>query len=338
MARAATIANIAADLASGRVTSRMLVDAALRKIEADGRAYSKVYGDASCAAADAADAWRRRGQPGSVLAGIPMTIKDNMDVKDEVTLAGSKVLKDSPLANADAEVVRRLKVAGAIIIAKTFMPELALSGIGTSRHAAAPPNPLDDQRVPGGSSSGAAVSVAKGVVPATIGSDTGGSVNLPASVCGLVGYKPTAALVPLAGVLPLSRHLDSVGAIGRSVSCCRSVVQVLAQDMTGRAERSLRGLRLAGRRIMSSTISIRASAPLSPMRWPICRRPVPSSPMSRCRNSTAYRTSMPMAASPCPKSMPRSASAGFSPEKPISTRALWCGSGAVRPRAPSTCC
>ncbi|AGT10651.1 amidase [Paracoccus aminophilus] len=215
------LTDIAEALALGETTSRQLVETALALAARDRRAFSDLYAEAALVAADEADARRRNGAPKSKLDGIPVTVKDNMDLAGEVTRAGSKVLETQPAATRDATVVQRLRQTGAVILGRTFMPELALASIGTSLHHAAPPNALDNARVPGGSSSGAAISVGRGIVPAAVGTDTGGSVTLPAAVNGLVGYKPTARLLPRDGVVPLSRHLDTVGVISRSVSSCR---------------------------------------------------------------------------------------------------------------------
>ncbi|WP_136617935.1 MULTISPECIES: amidase family protein [Mesorhizobium] len=223
-----TLSRIAADLALGVTTSRALVEAALEKIAADGRAFRTVYVDRALQGADCADARRRCGRVVSPLDGIPFTVKDNMDVAGEVTAAGSLVLLSQPPAKKDAQAVAQLRKAGGIILAKTYMPELALASIGTSAHYLAPGSALDDRRVPGGSSSGAAVAVGRGVVPASLGTDTGGSVTIPAALNGIVGYKPTASLISLDGIVPLSLHLDTVGAIANSVDCCRLVAGALA--------------------------------------------------------------------------------------------------------------
>lgn len=242
-----TLGQLAVDLSGERATSRALVEEALQKIAFDERAYTKIYREAALAAADAADARRRHGRTLSALDGIPFAIKDNMDVQGEVTAAGSKILLRRPPALADAEVVARLRQLGAIVLAKTYMPELALASVGTSRHCDVPPNALNPTRVPGGSTSGGAVAVAHGVVPASLGTDTGGSVTIPAALNNLVGYKPTATQLPLGGIVPLSRHLDSVGPIARSIPCCRTVSTALRGGdpvLPIGPERPVAGLRL----------------------------------------------------------------------------------------------
>src|SRR5690606_20810031 len=144
------------------------------------------------------------------------------NVAGDVTLAGSVVLKDHPPADQNAEVVQLLLDAGAVIVGRTNMTEFAFSGLGLNPHYGTPVNPWEPTsgRIPGGSSSGAAISVTDGMAVAAIGSDTGGSVRIPSALCGLVGFKPTARRVSMAGTLPLSPSLDSLGPLAPSVSCC----------------------------------------------------------------------------------------------------------------------
>jgi aspartyl-tRNA(Asn)/glutamyl-tRNA(Gln) amidotransferase subunit A len=231
-----TLAKLAADLALGRTTSRALVEAALDRIAdpaGEGkRAFLKVYADAARAAADAQDKLRGAGYVASPLAGIPVSIKDLFDVAGERTLAGSKALDDAPPAHADAPIVARLKAAGAVLMGRTNMTEFAFSGVGINPHYGTPGNPWDRRRIPGGSSSGAPISVADGMAAVAIGTDTGGSVRIPAAFCGLVGLKPTQFRVPREGATPLSTTLDSIGPIGVSVGCCALTDAVLAGEPT----------------------------------------------------------------------------------------------------------
>src|SRR5471032_1304216 len=196
-----TILQLAAELAAGRTTSRKLTEAAFARIEdAKGegkRVFIKTWKSQALATADASDGQRKAGLVPSLLAGIPVSIKNLCDVAGETTLAGSKALDDAPPAKADAPVVARLRAAGAVIVGSTNMSEFAFSGIGFNPHYGTPGNPADRKRVPGGSSSGAAVSVADRMAVAGLGTDTGGSVRIPAAVCGLVGFKPTARRVPI---------------------------------------------------------------------------------------------------------------------------------------------
>ena len=164
------------------------------------------------------------------LAGMRISIKDLFDVAGQVTKAGSKVLAHAPLASADCPAVARLRAAGATIAGRTNMVEFAFSGVGINPHYGTPVNPADTQveRIPGGSSSGAAVSVASGAAHVGLGSDTGGSIRIPAALCGIVGFKSTARLVPTVGALPLSTSLDTVCAVTRTVGDTLTVHEVLA--------------------------------------------------------------------------------------------------------------
>jgi aspartyl-tRNA(Asn)/glutamyl-tRNA(Gln) amidotransferase subunit A len=229
-----TILQLAAELAAGRTTSRKLTEAALARIEdpkGEGkRAFIKVYKTQALAAADANDALRKAGIVPSPLAGLPVSIKNLCNVAGETTLAGSKALDDTPPASQDAPVVARLRAAGAVIIGSTNMSEFAFSGVGANPHYGTPGNPADRKRVPGGSSSGAAVSVGDQMAVAALGTDTGGSVRIPAAVCGVVGFKPTARRVPIDGVVPLSTSLDSIGPLANSVECCAIVDAVFAGE------------------------------------------------------------------------------------------------------------
>jgi aspartyl-tRNA(Asn)/glutamyl-tRNA(Gln) amidotransferase subunit A len=229
-----TVASLAADLAAGRTTSRALVDAALARI-ADpagegARCFRRVYADEARAAAAAQDQLRRAGYVASPLAGLPVSIKDLFDVAGETTLAGSLALDDRPPAGRDAPVVARLRAAGAILIGRTNMTEFAYSGVGINPHYGTPGNPYDRRRIPGGSSSGAPVSIADGFAAIAIGTDTGGSVRIPAALCGVVGWKPTQRRIPRDGAFPLSTTLDSIGPLGHSVACCAIADAVLAGE------------------------------------------------------------------------------------------------------------
>jgi len=229
-----TVAGLAADLAAGRTTSRALVEEALVRIadpSGEGkRVFVKVYADTARAAAGAQDRLRAAGYVASPLAGLPVSIKDLFDVAGEVTLAGSKALDDTPPAIADAPIVARLKAAGAVIIGRTNMTEFAFSGVGINPHYGTPGNPHDRSLIPGGSSVGAPVSVADGMAAVAIGTDTGGSVRIPAALCGLAGFKPTQYRVPRDGAVPLSTTLDSIGPIGVSVACCALTDAVMAGE------------------------------------------------------------------------------------------------------------
>lgn len=204
------------------------------------RSFTQVYAERAFAEADASD---RIVAP---LAGIPISVKDLFDISGEVTTAGSTVLESSPAASADAEVVRRLRAAGAVIIGRTNMTEFAYSALGLNPHHGTPRNPHDPSRIPGGSSSGAATAVAYDFCVASIGTDTAGSVRVPAAFCGLVGFKPTQARIPRTGMFPLSSSLDSVGPIARTVADCALLDAIMAGDSLPRIPvLPMRGLRFA---------------------------------------------------------------------------------------------
>jgi aspartyl-tRNA(Asn)/glutamyl-tRNA(Gln) amidotransferase subunit A len=250
MATRPTVLSLAADLAAGGITSRSLVEAALARItdpSGEGaRTFTKVYAEQARAAADAQDRLRQAGYVASPLAGLPVSIKDLFDVAGEVTFAGSKALDDRPPAEHDAPVVARLRAAGALIIGKTNMTEFAFSGVGINPHYGTPGNPYDRTRIPGGSSAGAPVSVADGCAVVAIGTDTGGSVRIPAALCGVVGFKPTASRVPRAGATPLSTTLDSIGPLANSIACCAIADAVMAgENPSAPDEAPVPGLRLA---------------------------------------------------------------------------------------------
>lgn len=189
-----------------------------------------VYSAAARGAADAADARARAGVSLGPMDGLIITIKDLFDVAGETTRAGSAIRAEAPPAVTDATIVTRLRQAGAVIVAKTNMSEFAFHGIGTNPHFGTPGNPADRLRVPGGSSSGAAVAVADGIGSIGIGTDTGGSTRLPAAFCGIAGYKPTAKRVPTTGAFPLSHTLDSIGPLARTVAGCALADAIMAGD------------------------------------------------------------------------------------------------------------
>lgn len=227
---------------------RELVEASLDAAEKSKSVFTRLYPDAARAAADLADAMHAAGKTApSPLAGMPVSIKDLFDVAGETTTAGSIVLKNAAPALRDAPVVQRLRAAGAAIIGKTNMTEFAFSGIGINPHFGTPANPADLQvaRIPGGSSSGAAVSVAAGMCVAAIGSDTGGSIRIPAAFCGLVGFKSTARRVSTGGAIPLSSTLDTVCAMTRSVDDCILLDGLIADQHLNVPTLPLKGVRLA---------------------------------------------------------------------------------------------
>jgi aspartyl-tRNA(Asn)/glutamyl-tRNA(Gln) amidotransferase subunit A len=247
-----TLATLADDLDSGRTSGRKLVDACLAAIAAPAgegaRAFIHVDAEAAIEAAEAMDRLREVKAAPSRFAGIPLSIKDLFDIRGQVTRAGSRALDDSPPAAADAPVVARLRRAGFVVIGRTNMTEFAYSGIGINPHYGTPKGTWQRAtgHVPGGSSSGAAVSVADGMAHGGLGTDTGGSCRIPAAFNGIVGFKPTQRRVPLDGTVPLSFSLDSIGPLARSVGCCAVLDAVLADEVISPLQpRPVKGMRLA---------------------------------------------------------------------------------------------
>ena len=231
-----TLEQLAIDLSTGQIRSRELVEDCLARIAAPGgegaRTFLSVDASTARAAADFTDTMRKRAMAVGPYAGIPISVKDLFDVAGAVTTAGSTILRGSPPAGRDATAVARLRAAGFIVIGRTNMTEFAFSGLGVNPHYDTPRNPWEraSNRIPGGSSAGAAVSVTDGMAFAGLGTDTGGSCRIPAALCGIVGFKPTASRVPTTGVYPLSPTLDSVGPLANSVACCAAVDTVLAAE------------------------------------------------------------------------------------------------------------
>ena len=252
MSHLPTLEQLGAALAAGRTRALALTEAALaRAQDAAGegaRVFTHISRERALAAARASDTLRAAGIVRSPLEGIPVSVKDLFDVAGEVTTAGSAVLRGAPPVTRNAPVIDRLIAAGAVIVGRTNMSEFAFSGLGLNPHWGTPANPWDraSRRIPGGSSSGAAVSVTDGMAAVAIGSDTGGSVRIPAALCGLTGFKPTQRRVSIDGTVPLSTSLDSIGPLGASVRCCAITDAVLAgQPVPAPTVRDVAGTRLA---------------------------------------------------------------------------------------------
>ncbi len=252
MKNAPTLATLADDLENGRTSARKLVDACLGRIadtSGEGaRTFIHVDAEAAIEAAEAMDRLREVKAAPSPYAGIPVSIKDLFDIKGQVTRAGSRALEDSAPAEADAPVVARLRRAGFVVIGRTNMTEFAYSGIGINPHYGTPKGAWQRGvgHVPGGSSSGAAVSVVDGMAHGALGTDTGGSCRIPAAYNGIVGFKPTQRRIPLEGGVPLSFTLDSFGPLARSVGCCAVLDAVLANEpVVPLQPRPIKGMRLA---------------------------------------------------------------------------------------------
>jgi aspartyl-tRNA(Asn)/glutamyl-tRNA(Gln) amidotransferase subunit A len=244
-----SVLSLAAMIQSGAADPVAIAEATLDAIEAGNEAglFLQVTRARALAEAEAASRRIRTGRARGVLDGVPVAWKDLFDLEGMVTTAGSKVLAKQPVAKADAPVVRRLRDAGMVSVGRVGMTEFAFSGLGLNPHYGTPRNPhgRDVPRIPGGSSSGAAVAVAKGLVPVAIGTDTGGSVRIPAAFNGIVGYKGTHSRYPMQGVFPLAQSLDSLGPL------CRTVADAVAVDAAMRGlvasditRRTLDGVRL----------------------------------------------------------------------------------------------
>ncbi len=229
-----TLVTMVTNLAKGKAKSSDLIERSLSEIfdeNGEGsRTFLSVFGNMAKIQAETADRLMHLGYRLPPLTGIPISVKDLFDITDQITLAGSKVRASCSPALADAKIISLLRAAGAIIIGRTNMTEFAFSGLGVNPHYNTPRNPWDRSigKIPGGSSSGAAVSVTDGMAAASIGTDTGGSVRIPAALCGLTGFKPTASRVSTTGAFPLSTTLDSIGPLAKSVECCALIDQVIS--------------------------------------------------------------------------------------------------------------
>src|SRR6202050_2754354 len=247
-----TLAELAGDLENGRTSARRIVEGCLERIaDASGegpRVFIHVDAEAAIEAAEAMDRLREIKAAPSPYAGIPVSIKDLFDIRGQVTRAGSRALEDAAPADSDAPVVARLRRAGFIVIGRTNMTEFAYSGIGINPHYGTPKGAWQRSvgHVPGGSSSGAAVSVADGMAHGALGTDTGGSCRIPAAYNGIVGFKPTQQRIPRDGGVPLSFSLDSFGPLARTVNCCAVLDAVLADEpVIPLQPRPIRGMGLA---------------------------------------------------------------------------------------------
>ncbi len=250
-AEPADLTTTAQSLHAGRVDATRLLQGSLERArsEAGRHVYLNLFEPSASAAADTADRLHNAGRAALPLAGLPVSVKALFDVAGEPTSAGAVVL-DAPPAPADAACVARLRRAGAVLVGHTNMTEFAFSGVGLNPHHGTPVNAalaaIDPvPRIPGGSTSGGAVSVAIGAAQAALGSDTGGSIRIPAALCGLVGFKNTARLTPLDGTVPLSPTLDTACAITRSVRDAVLVHEVLADRPVRLRGRPLADCRLA---------------------------------------------------------------------------------------------
>lgn len=243
-----TAGDLGRAIGAGKVHPVELVEAQLAAIDAHplaGRIYARVTPERARAEAMAAAGRAKAGLRKGLLDGVPLSWKDLFDTAGTATEAGSALLKHRT-PGADAEVLARATLAGLVCLGKTHMSELAFSGLGLNPVTATPPSVNDPDAVAGGSSSGAAASVAFGLAPAAIGSDTGGSVRIPAAWNDLVGLKTTAGLLPLTGTVPLCETFDTIGPLARNVEDCALLLGI----MEGRPAPDLRGAELRGARLL----------------------------------------------------------------------------------------
>jgi len=227
-----TLSSLLAGLHQNKWRASQLLERCLDNIDQHddpaNQVYTARFDRTARAEAAAIDALQQGRVPLGELAGLPIALKAMFDVAGEVTHSGSSWWAQQ--APRDALIVSRLRRAGAVITGHTNMTEFAYSGLGLNPHYGTPANPLAPGRISGGSSSGAAAAVAHGMAVAAIGTDTGGSVRIPAAFCGVVGFKPTQKRLPRDGVFPLSESLDSIGPIARSVECCARLDSVMAGE------------------------------------------------------------------------------------------------------------
>jgi aspartyl-tRNA(Asn)/glutamyl-tRNA(Gln) amidotransferase subunit A len=227
-----TVVQLSTKLRNGKLDAVELTEAVLDKVATcdDPAIFTSTLVDRARKEAKAAARRLKSGNPASLVDGVPVGWKDLFDLETRVTTAGSVVLKSNAPALADAALVQTAAQAGMVSVCTLGMTEFAYSGLGLNPHYGTPRNPLDSKvhRSPGGSSSGSAVAVAKGLLPLAIGSDTGGSIRVPAAFNGIVGYKSSTGRYPMAGVFPLSRTYDTLGPLVQTVEDCVLVDAVLS--------------------------------------------------------------------------------------------------------------
>jgi aspartyl-tRNA(Asn)/glutamyl-tRNA(Gln) amidotransferase subunit A len=226
-----TVTELSAGIAAGQYTSSAITEACLARIaalEPKLQAFVEVYESEARAAARAADAEIAAGKRRGPLHGIPIALKDLIELEGRITTRGSRAMKDH-VSDKTATLAKTLVDAGMIVLGKTHTVEFAYGAWGTNQHMGTPWNPWDEKiaRTPGGSSAGSAVAVAARMAPCAIGTDTGGSVRIPAAWCGITGLKTSIGRISTYGVMPLSPTLDTPGPFARSVEDCALLLSVL---------------------------------------------------------------------------------------------------------------
>ncbi len=215
---------------TGEISAKAVVTAALERIAAKNEAFNcftSVTADTALADAERIDQLIARGENPGTLAGVPFAVKNLCDIAGLTTLAGSKINAENPPATQDATAVARLKQAGAVLVGALNMDEYAYGFVTENHHYGATRNPHDPTRVAGGSSGGSAAAVAAGLVPLTLGSDTNGSIRVPASLCGIFGLKPTYGRLSRSGVVLFSSSFDHIGPFARSVRDIATTFDIL---------------------------------------------------------------------------------------------------------------
>jgi aspartyl-tRNA(Asn)/glutamyl-tRNA(Gln) amidotransferase subunit A len=299
-----TLELAAAELRQGRIRAIDLVEQSLAAIDRDQprtNAFIRVDADRARADAVRADGERARGIDRGPLHGLPISLKDLIDVAGEVTTAASHVLDDR-VAPADAPVVSRLRDSGAILIGKTNLHQFALGTTSDVSAFGAVHHPRDPSRSAGGSSGGSAAAVACGMGLASIGTDTGGSIRIPAAACGIVGLKPSIGDVPVEGVIPLSLSLDHVGPITTSVADAALLWSVLAARRCRNCRLPIRDSGSFGSAAISTTRSSLPCAMRLTRRSGCLEAPVSRFVTPSCRQPRAF--SRPTSTSSCPKAPP----------------------------------
>lgn len=235
----ASALQIAEKVRAGHLTARAVTETALSRIAQQNgelNAFTAVTADRALAAADKVDAARAEGRPLGPLAGVPFAVKNLFDIAGLPTLAGSKIRREAAPPSRDATLVQRLTAAGAVLVGALNMDEFAYGFVTENAHAGPVRNPHDPSRIAGGSSGGSAAAVSAGLVPLSLGSDTNGSIRIPAGLCGVFGLKPTYGRLSRQGVFPFVESLDHVGPFARSVEELALAYDVLqGPDLEGDA-------------------------------------------------------------------------------------------------------